>query len=179
MPLRYAYLSSSCSKSPGPSRGPCSSTTTVNPARDSSRAMTPPAAPDPTTTKSTVSLGLNVRAVTSSVGRMAKSASSSRVCDRALGTIGESRVNRASTTSERAPKTLALFRRLFQPRVFLQLSTRAPDARSVKQQSDRRERSPLQSYDSSQASLRSSERFCLRRAMKAGTASALTILAGT
>src|ERR1700736_5374945 len=79
MPLRKLYFNSSCSKSPGPSRGPCSSTTTVNPARDSSRAMTPPAAPDPTTTKSTVSLGLNVRAVMSAVERMAKGASSSRV----------------------------------------------------------------------------------------------------
>src|SRR4029078_2791911 len=39
------------------SRGPCSSTTTVNPAVDSSFARMPPAAPDPTITKSTMSRG--------------------------------------------------------------------------------------------------------------------------
>src|SRR5262245_36486950 len=39
------------------SRGPCSSTTTENPAVDSSFAMMPPAAPDPTIAKSTVSEG--------------------------------------------------------------------------------------------------------------------------
>ena len=39
------------------SRGPCSSTTTVKPAVESSLAMMPPAAPEPTITKSTSSLG--------------------------------------------------------------------------------------------------------------------------
>src|SRR6202040_1697452 len=43
--------------------GPCSKTTTLKPACDNSLAITPPAAPDPTMTKSTVSLGLNVRLV--------------------------------------------------------------------------------------------------------------------
>src|SRR6188474_796919 len=38
-------------------RGPCSRTTTENPAVESSFAMMPPAAPDPTMAKSTVSLG--------------------------------------------------------------------------------------------------------------------------
>src|SRR5688500_11706019 len=38
-------------------RGPCSRTTTENPAVDSSFAMMPPAAPDPTIAKSTVSAG--------------------------------------------------------------------------------------------------------------------------
>src|SRR5262245_47747632 len=39
------------------SRGPCSRTTTENPAVDSSFAMMPPAAPDPTIAKSTMSEG--------------------------------------------------------------------------------------------------------------------------
>src|SRR6185369_3265467 len=42
------------------SHGPCSRTTTENPLRESSRAMTPPAAPDPMTTKSTSSDGAYV-----------------------------------------------------------------------------------------------------------------------
>src|SRR5690242_8188455 len=60
MPESWRYLSSSCSKSHGFIRGPCSITTTLMPARASSRAMMPPEAPEPTTTKSTVSLVLNV-----------------------------------------------------------------------------------------------------------------------
>src|SRR5262245_4376615 len=48
---------SSCSNCCSVSRGPCSRTTTVNPAVESSFARTPPAAPDPTITKSTMSLG--------------------------------------------------------------------------------------------------------------------------
>jgi hypothetical protein len=56
MPDSMLYFSSSCSKSPGAMRGPCSITITLLPARDSSRAMMPPEAPEPTMTKSTVSL---------------------------------------------------------------------------------------------------------------------------
>src|SRR5882757_10048326 len=65
MPCRKMYLSSSCSKSAEVKRGPCSKSTTLKPPWDSSRAMTPPAAPEPTTTKSTVSLGLNLCAISS------------------------------------------------------------------------------------------------------------------
>jgi hypothetical protein len=64
MPLRKLYFNSSCSKSADVKRGPCSSTTTVKTACDSSRAMTPPAAPEPITTKSTTSIELKRRAVT-------------------------------------------------------------------------------------------------------------------
>ena len=53
MPPRNQYLSSSCSKSAGVRRAPCSSTTVLKPEVESSRASTPPAAPEPTTTKST------------------------------------------------------------------------------------------------------------------------------
>src|SRR6266853_4187387 len=53
---------SSCSKSLGSRRGPCSSTTTRNPFEDSSFARTPPAAPDPTITKSTTSVVLYLAA---------------------------------------------------------------------------------------------------------------------
>src|SRR5438477_2611917 len=38
MPFMKKYLSSSCSKSAGPMRGPCSNTSTLNPACDNSRA---------------------------------------------------------------------------------------------------------------------------------------------
>src|SRR5688572_17537046 len=60
MPESWRYLSSSCSKSPGAIRGPCSIRTTLMPACASSRAMIPPAAPEPTTMKSTVSLVVKV-----------------------------------------------------------------------------------------------------------------------
>src|SRR5579859_5747818 len=60
MPASWRYFNSSCSKSSGSMRGPCSITTTLKPARDSSRAMMPPEAPEPTMTKSTVSLVLYV-----------------------------------------------------------------------------------------------------------------------
>ena len=48
---------SSCLNSETPRRGPCSSTTTLCPRVESSLASTPPAAPEPTITKSTVSEG--------------------------------------------------------------------------------------------------------------------------
>src|SRR2546426_7210709 len=55
--LWNSVLISSCSNCGGSTRGPCSSTTTVSPAVASSLAMMPRAAPEPTTTKSTVRLG--------------------------------------------------------------------------------------------------------------------------
>ena len=42
-----------------PFHGPCSSTTTLNPLRESSRASTPPEAPQPTIRKSTGSFSCN------------------------------------------------------------------------------------------------------------------------
>src|SRR5687768_2380742 len=56
MPESWRYFSSSCSNSCASSRGPCSMTTTLLPASASSRATMPPAEPEPTTMKSTVSL---------------------------------------------------------------------------------------------------------------------------
>src|SRR5436190_19912912 len=56
--LWFETLISSCGNSRSSRHGPCSSTTTRNPAVDSSFATTPPAAPEPTTTKSTSSVGL-------------------------------------------------------------------------------------------------------------------------
>src|SRR5438270_13302320 len=47
---------SSCSNCDSVSRGPCSSTTTEKPAVDNSFARMPPAAPEPTITKSTMSV---------------------------------------------------------------------------------------------------------------------------
>src|SRR5688500_1578698 len=53
-------LISSCGKSFSFRQGPCSRTTTLKPAVDNSFATTPPAAPEPTITKSTSSVGRNV-----------------------------------------------------------------------------------------------------------------------